>query len=193
MSFSRIGESPTAGAGTRTERPPLGGSTLTAPSESMSTPENTAPSESESRPVEARQPEEQNPPLTVAGASSSMEGAVGTDNRANVGQSPDDYDGDTRSGQNPPNEQSQRPGDGGAVPTSAMSQAAFKSGALPTEGLAGQVEAAIEDETPNTAPATTVAPGQAADVDPAEVKVPDVLAKTTGQIVSDAYDGTELD
>lgn len=159
----------------------------------MSKPENTQPSEAESRPVEARQPEEQNPPRTVAGASSSMEGAVGTDNRADIGQSPDDYDGDTRSGQNPPNEQSQRPGNGGAVPTSTMSQAAFKSGTLPTEGLAGQVEAAIEDETPNTAPATTVAAGQAADVDSAEVKVPDVLAKTTSQIVSDAYEGTQLD
>ena len=159
----------------------------------MSKPDHLQPSESESRPVEARQPEEQTPPITVAGASSSMEGTVGTDNRAHIGQSPNDPGDLTRSGQNPGVETSQRPGNGGAVPTSTMSQATLKSGVLPTEGLAAQVEAAIEDETPNTAPPTTVAPGQAADVDPSQVAVPDVLAKTTGQVISDAYEGTDLD
>ena len=159
----------------------------------MSKPDHVQPSESESKPVEARQPEEQNPPRAVAGAASSLEGAVGTGNRANIGQDPTDRDDLTRSGQNPGVETAQRPGQGGAVPTSTMSQATFKSGDLPTDGLAAQVEAAIEDETPNTAPATTVAPGQAADVDPAQVQVPDVLAKTTGQVISDAYEGTELD
>lgn len=159
----------------------------------MSKPDHLKPSESESKPVEARQPEEQNPPLAVSSAAGSLEGVVGTDNRANVGQSPNDYDGDTRSGQNPPNEQSQRPESVGKTPTAARSQAAFKSGTLHTEGLAGQVEAALEDETPGTAQPTTVAPGQPADADPSQVDVPDILSKPAGQVVSEAYKGTALD
>ena len=151
------------------------------------------PSEAQSKPVEARQPEEQNPPRVVSSAASSLEGVVGTDNRAHVGQSPNDPNGDTRSGQNPSNETSQRPESTGKLPTAARSQAAFKSGTLHTEGLAGQVEAAMDDQTPNTAEPTTVAPGQPADVDPSQVDVPDILSKPAGQVVSEAYKGTALD
>lgn len=121
--------------------------------DSPDAPRGTEPSEAQSRPVEAQQPDEQNPPLAVGGAASDLEGVVGTKNRAHFGKDPDnevDPDGDTRSGQNPPNELSQRTEEAGGHPPSEKSQAAFKSGTLHTEGLAGQVEAALDDETPTT-------------------------------------------
>lgn len=111
------------------------------------------PSESDSRPVEARQPEEQNPPIAVAGAASDLEGVVGTKNRAHFGTDPDaevDPDGDTRSGQNPPNERSQRPEEGGDYAPSSKSQAAIKHSGTSHTGLAGRVEKALDDETPTT-------------------------------------------
>ncbi len=121
--------------------------------ESPDTPRGAEPSEAQSRRVEAQQPEEQNPPIAVAGAASDLEGVVGTKNRAHFGTDPDaevDPDGDTRSGQNPPNVRSQRTEEAGGHPPSEKNQAAFKSGTLHTEGLAGRVEAALDDETPAT-------------------------------------------
>lgn len=110
-------------------------------------------SESESKPVEAQQPEEQHPPIAVAGAASDLEGVVGTKNRAHFGTDPDaarDPSGDTRSGQNPPNERSQRPQEGGSYPPSSKSQAAIKHSGTSHDGLAGRVEMALDDETPTT-------------------------------------------
>ena len=152
-------------------------------------------SEAQSKAVEARQPEEKNPPLAVAGAASDLEGAVGTGNRANFGTDPDESvnpDGDTRSGQNPPQDRSQRPEEGGDYPPSEKSQAAIKSGGIQTEGVAGQVEAAVEDETPSQNPAVKEPQYTGPVDDPSEVAVPDVLSKPAGEVVDEAY-GSEDD
>ena len=159
-------------------------------------PVGTEPSEAQSMPVEAQQPEEQDPPVTVAGASSSLEGAVGTGNRAHFGTDPDDTvnpDGDTRSGQNPPQDRSQRPEEGGAFPPSEKNQAAFKSGGLHTEGLAGRVEAALEDETPSQNPAMAEPQYTGPIESMADVTVPEELSKPAGQVVSDALDKSSDD
>ena len=159
------------------------------------TPVGAQPSEAQSMPVEARQPEEQNPPQVTAAAASSLEGAVGTKNRAHFGTDPDDVvnpDGDTRSGQNPPQDRSQRPEEGGSFPPAEKNQAALKSATLHTDGLAGRVEAAVEDETPGQHPAEPghlyTGPNVGAD---GPGTVPDALAKTTGQVVSDALDSSQ--
>ncbi|OZC02253.1 30S ribosomal protein S1 [Rubricoccus marinus] len=132
------------------------------------------PSESESKAVEAEQPEEGELTPTVSSAASDLEGSVGTGNRSEdeptIGEEAT----------------AQRPQEQGATPTSEKSQAAVKSGDLQTEGVAGEVEAAVEDETPNTADAKT-------DIDRVNSteespEVPDVLSKTTSDIVGDAND-----
>ncbi|WP_420454179.1 30S ribosomal protein S1 [Rubrivirga sp.] len=153
------------------------------------------PSEAQSKPVEAAQPEEQDPIETVSGADSDMKGAVGTDNRANFGTDPDmdvNPDGDTRSGQNPPQDRSQRPEEGGNFPPSEKNQAAIKSGGLQTEGAAGAAEAALEDETPNTTEAVLEPQYTGPVDDPSEVEVPEVLSKPAGEVVDEAY-GSESD
>ncbi len=153
-------------------------------------------SEAQSKAVEAAQPEEQNPPRTVGGASSDMEGAVGIKNRGPLGTDPDETvnpDGDTRSGQNPPQDRSQRLEEGGDFPPAEKNQATLKSGGLQTEGLAGQAEAAVEDETPNqkvpTTPLDTEGPGVDSTDD---VDVPEVLSKPAGEVVDEAL-GSEDD
>ena len=149
-------------------------------------------SEAQSRPVEAAQPEEQDPPLTVAGAASDLEGAVGTKNRGSFGTDPDEKadPGDpagARTGQNPPKERSQRVEEGGDFPPAEKNQAALKSGGLQTEGVAGQAEAAVEDQTPNQKPAVSEPQYTGPDVDSTDdVDVPEVLEKPAGQVVSDA-------
>ena len=154
------------------------------------------PSEAQSKAVEAEQPEEQDPIRTVAGASSDMEGAVGTKNRENFGTDPDEVvnpDGDTRSGQNPPQDRSQRVEEGGNFPPAEKNQAALKSGGLQTDGLAGQAEAAVEDETPNQNPAVSE-PQYTGPVDnPETVDVPEVLEKPAGQVVEEALSGDDAD
>ena len=153
-------------------------------------------SEAQSKAVEARQPEEQDPPVVPSGAASDLSGAVGTKNRGSLGTDPDEKadPGDpagARTGQNPPKERSQRVEEGGDYPPAEKNQAALKGGGLQTEGLAGQVEAAVEDETPGQNPATSEPEFEGPNVDSVDdVDVPEVLEKPAGQVVSDAL-GTD--
>jgi small subunit ribosomal protein S1 len=155
------------------------------------------PSEAQSKPVEARQPEEQDPPVAVAGAASDLEGAVGTKNRGTFGTDPDaeaDPSDGTDTGQNPPKERSQRVEEGGDFPPAEKNQAALKSGNLDTEGLAGQAEAAVEDQTPNQNPAVSEPQYTGPDVDSTDdVDVPEVLEKPAGQVVEEALSGDDAD
>src|SRR5690606_19762221 len=82
-------------------------------------PVGEAPSEAQSKAVEAEQPEEEAPAVTGPGASTDLEGQIGVGNRGSVGTDLDeegDPEGDARSGQNPPAEQSQRLEETGSVP-----------------------------------------------------------------------------
>jgi small subunit ribosomal protein S1 len=131
------------------------------------------------QPEEAAQPEEMVPPLAGPGAASDLEGAVGTGNRRRAGKRKEEGGrGQSRATTHdaPPAEQAQRTEDAGDYPPAEMSQAAFKEAGLPEEGLAGQVEAATDDETPTTAPAP---------VEPEAVAVPDELAQPAGEAVAE--------
>ncbi len=150
--------------------------------------EGAAPSEAQSKPVEAAQPEEQNPPTTAGPAASEMEGAVGTANRGTLGTDPDeeaDPSDGTRTGQNPPKERSQRVEEGGDYPPSEKNQAALKDAPMPTEGLAGQAEAATDDETPASGSAAEPQYAGQGVEQPSDVDVPDVLEQPADEAVAE--------
>ena len=151
-------------------------------------------SEAQSKAVQAEQPEEKDPPVVPSGAASDLSGQVGTKNRGTAGKNPDmQHGGGSDSGSNtePPHERSQRVQEGGDYPAAEKNQAALKGGGIQTERLAGQVEAAVEDETPNQNPAVSEPDFQGPNVDSTDdVDVPEELSKTTGQVVSDAL-GTD--
>lgn len=144
-----------------------------------------------------REPRDTDAPLAIGGAASDLEGAVGTKNRAHFGDDPDDKPGpdaqsDTRSGQNPPAELSQRREEGGDQLSSQQSQAAFKSGTLHESGLAGQVEASTDDEMPTRDMAAgSMSDGPDPSREPGSLlsnaKVPDELARPAGEFVADVY------
>ncbi len=153
-----------------------------------------APSEVPSKAVEAEQPEETAPPVTTGGASTDLEGVVGAGNRGSVGTDLDeeaDPSGDTRSGQNPPDEQSQRSEEAGDLPSAEQSQAALKGGDLQEEGLAGQVKAAVEDETPGT-DATLEPQYTGPDVEqPEDAEVEDELKRPADEAVEELTEADE--
>ena len=132
--------------------------------------EEATASESESKPVEAEQPEEGDLTPTPASAASDLEGSVGTGNR----------------GEDEPTQgeeaTAQRAEDQGATPTSEKSQAALKGGEVQTEGVAGEVEAATDDETP----ANDAIVGTPNTGDPSDIEVPEELSKPAGEVVSEA-------
>ena len=149
-------------------------------------------SEAQSAAVQAQQPEQQDPAVVGAKAATDLSGSVGTGNRGTAGKDPDQQPGggsDSGSNTEPPHEQSQRVQEGGDYPAAEKNQAALKSGGIQTEGVAGQVEPAVEDETPNQNPAVSEPDFQGPNVDSTDdVDVPEELSKTTGQVVSDALD-----
>lgn len=134
------------------------------------------PSEAQDAGVKAEV--EAEPPVTSGKASSDLEGAVGTGNRATAGKDPDEM-ADTAQLEHPtepPAEQSQRQEEGGDVLPAEKSQAAHKGATLQEEGLAGQVESATEDVTPGTEPDTLEPEFQGPNVEtPADVDVPEEL------------------
>ena len=107
---------------------------------------------------------------TPASAASDLEGYVGTGNR----------------GEDEPTQgeeaTAQRAEDQGATPTSEKSQAALKGGEVQTEGVAGEVEAATDDETP----ANDAIVGTPNTGDPSDIEVPEELSKPAGEVVSEA-------
>lgn len=163
--------------------------------------------EAVSEPVEAVQPEEQDPLVTTGGASSDLEGAVGTKNRRRAGKRKEEGGADATGGtegttgpDEPSPASAQRTEDGGDFPDAGQSQAAFKGAELHEEGLAGQAEAAVEDETPGTAPSTLEPEYEGPNVEtPADVAVPDALVLPADEAVEklvneeDAEDGAEED
>ena len=165
-------------------------------------PVGEAASEAQSKVVEAEQPEETAPPVTTGGGSSDMEGAVGTKNRGRAGKRKEEGGVENNQGEGtgpePPAEGQQRTEEAGDYPPAEMSQAALKGADLHEEGVAGQAEAATDDETPGTAPSTLepdpVGPGVET---PADVKVDDALTQPADEAVADltaeAEEGTEED
>src|SRR5690606_22159615 len=134
-------------------------------------PVGEAPSEAQSKAVEAEQPEETAPPVTTGGGSSDLEGAVGTKNRGRAGK---------------------RKEGGGDYPPAERRQAAFKGADLHEEGVAGQAEAAVEDETPGTAPSTLEPQYTGPEVEtPEDVAVPDELAQPADEAVRDLENEAE--
>ena len=120
------------------------------------------------------------PPVTVAGASTDVEGKVGGGT-----SSPQNTDAPRGSAE----ETRQRVEETGNVPPSSSSQAAFESPSVPEEGsLASAVDTAIGEETPTTA-VTTSPDYEGPGVDSTDdVKTPDVLSKPAGQVVEEALD-----
>ena len=151
-------------------------------------------SEAQSKAVEARQPEEQDPPVVGAKAATDLSGSVGTGNRGTAGKDPDEQPGggsDAGSNTEPPHERSQRVQEGGDYPAAEKNQAALKGGGIQTEGVAGQVEPAVEDETPSQNPAVSEPQYTGPGVDSTDdVDVPDELSKPAGEVVADAL-GTD--
>ena len=150
-------------------------------------PVGEAPSEAQSKAVEAEQPEETAPPVTTGGGSSDLEGAVGTKNRGRAGKRKEEGGrprGRASTHDAPPPEQEQRKEEAGDFPPAEMSQAAFKGADLHEEGVAGQAEAAVEDETPGTAPSTLEPQYTGPEVEtPEDVAVPDELAQPADEAV----------
>ena len=125
------------------------------------------------------------PPVTVAGASTDIEGQVGKGT-----SSPQPTDIPRGAGE----ETRQRVEETGNVPPSSSSQAAFESPSTPEEGsLASAVDTAIGEETPTT-DVTTSPDYEGPDVEtPADVDVPEVLEVPAGQVVEEALGGEDVD
>ena len=145
-----------------------------------------APSESESKAVEAKQPEEGELTPTVSSAAGDLEGVRRDGQPGDFGRTPrrGRPRRRRRKGQNPLS--ARRTSRKAATPTSEKNQAAIKSGGLQTEGVAGEVEAAVEDETPNTDRGRR-SPSRGPERRPEESpEVPDVLSVPAGEVVADA-------
>ena len=125
------------------------------------------------------------PPVTVAGASTDIEGQVGEGT-----SSPQPTDIPRGAGE----ETRQRVEETGNVPPSSSSQAAFESPSVPEEGsLASAVDTAIGEETPTT-DVTTSPDYEGPNVEtPADVDVPEVLEVPAGQVVEEALQGEDAD
>ena len=125
------------------------------------------------------------PPVTVAGASTDIEGQVGKGTSA---PQPDDIP------RGAAEQTRQRVEETGTVPSSENAQATLKSGMPVEEGtLASSVETAVGEETPTT-DVTTSPDYEGPNVEtPADVDVPEVLEVPAGQVVEEALGGEDVD
>ena len=130
--------------------------------------------------AEASQADEA-PPVTTGKASTQMEDQVGTGTSSPESDATPGTDEATR----------QRTEDTADLPSSASSQATFKSPDLQEDGLAGAAEAAIDEATTVTEVTTETS---SPTLDPPEnAQVPDELKKTAGEVVDDALGDTDED
>jgi small subunit ribosomal protein S1 len=155
-----------------------------------------APTESDSKVVQAAQPEEIDPLNTAGQVSTAMEDEVGEGNRGTAGKDPDQQAdiGRLEHPTEPPADQRQRTEEGGEYPPAELSQAALKGAGAGEEheGLAAQVEAATDDQTPGSA-ADLEPQFSGPDVEqPADVKVADELKRPAGDVPEAEVDAEEL-